>query len=263
MKRLVVFIIASISLSFGCVASKSQPRLEPNIQMRDDVLPARLVEAVSPSALHSFGGKAVHEGAVPKGQTRPLHLLFLLDTQDPRCPISCSTARYVPLYYPLIYDGGELEYLVKSDKEIEIISMYGCDKSLFLDSTSYPKGLPAKQINIEPLTYEEYRAILMNQADSAFKLNDDDKSILKRIGGRKLVRIGGDITSLEQGDVYSKCQNKKCPLFGEFFRHKSIVHIPNEPVKGIKLFSDFGDYTEFIFSVCRGCGAIFATNRCD
>src|SRR5262249_434690 len=71
---------------------------------------------------HLFGGEARHEGAIPPGCEKPVHLFYDFNLNDPRLGIRFPDSKLsrLPFYYALGNCGGSFKYRVVSDSRIKL-----------------------------------------------------------------------------------------------------------------------------------------------
>ena len=73
---------------------------------------------------HVLGGEGIHEGTIPPGCKKPVHLFFDLDLTDPRVGVKHPNKKlgFLPFYYPLGNYGGPFTYRVVDAGNIEMFS---------------------------------------------------------------------------------------------------------------------------------------------
>lgn len=218
---------------------------------------------------HRFGGAACHDGAAPKRHRVPMHLMMLLDMNDPLVPVEPvdSGIRILPLYYPLRYGlgGGEVQYLVDSDDKITILSNLHKD---YVDEGldfPYPEQFPELPASLVPLSYVQHRAIVTAEHDSNHFKEDPasktDFQILKDLDYWSLIRVGDSFSPI-QGGIQWPCQNKKCEMRGKAVIVDVFASFTNALTDDISIWGDSGDYTEIYFCLTPCCRTITALNRC-
>jgi hypothetical protein len=220
-------------------------------------LEAELLHDASSDFSHSFGGAARHEGVVPSGCSRPLHLLYTIDLADPNCRLSHPIARHLPLYYGFQYDATPVWYRVVSDSAIEIVRQ---DKAEWTDDFPY-LGFPA--------SFPELPVRVMDPHAVTDRLTDQyiseqwaaDKDSIKENGrepdGNDLI---GCAAELWQGAPRDHCINFACAACDLSI----LAVIEHDAVDGVHFWDEHGEGEEvqLLFQICPKCSLIFATNQC-
>ena len=194
------------------------------IKNRYDPWPS-IVRFIGGKYQHRFGGSPCHEGVVPKKHKVPMHLMMILDMNDPLVPIQPdeSGLRFLPLYYPLRYGfgGGEVQYSVDSNDKITILSAFHMKSVDEGEDYPFPDQFPQLPASLVPLSYVQHRAIVESEHSSNHFNEDEeckaDLQILKDLDYWKLARFGDNFSPI-QGDIQWCCQNKKCKWKGKLVR---------------------------------------------
>lgn len=191
----------------------------------------------SSNGIHSFGGKADHQGSLPKGTTVPLHIIIDLNLNDPKCPLKIEGLNRLPLYYPLKYDtgGAAIQYKVLSDDEIEIIFM----------SNEQPDGDDA-YVQVE--SFPELKMSFESSIESDENLD------------WFTITIGGKATLDHKPD---NCLNKNCGSYKKNSEMLLLASVPPLEIPNHKgVWYEFeGAYMLFYFWYCNGCDTIYSSNR--
>lgn len=228
--------------------------------------PSRLV--ASPSGRHQFGGHADYSGVLPPGQQVPLQLVLLFDLSDPLVPFKGEGLKRLPLFYPFKYGegGGEVQYEVVDDKSIRIIHIW--EERADPPERQYVQvdELPRMSVALDPLTYEQARALALHDNEPSFDLNAEDERLirsLKRDPKMPLVRVGGG-RILNVNSIGLNCHNSKCPCYNRAAAFRAVVVMPPIPVNGVTSFwHEFEGAMglNFCFGICWSCNTILAFNR--
>jgi hypothetical protein len=214
---------------------------------------------------HFFGGPPIHEGARFEGAPIALHLLHCFNLNDPLLPIEPSIHNeWLPLYYGVPFDGCEFGYHIGSEGQLRIFSGEqvltddGAEEPEFAD---YPLEYPKVPFRLEPLTYEQERAIIYRDAwlPRGGRLSHDDRELAEAL--YPYTQIGGILPFL-QGPPRRMCPNPACPCHHYGFMSPLTV-VLNEPIPGLFLWGEYGDWTQIIFVRCDECGSIYTYNECD
>lgn len=242
------------------------------LKQRFDPHPAK-VTFIPGKFAHVFGGAVRHKGATPHGHEIPMHLLLDLDLSDQLVPIkSTSDLQRLPLYYPLVYGagGGQVQYQVDSDSEITILSSF-IDEFVNKDpETSFPKGFPGKEVSLEPLNYDQFRAIIMSETGSNHYRNDKnqmrDHEILETINSGHVVRFGhSDHFRPIQGDILWRCENPKCKYHKKAVKVDIFAQFADQLTNDISIWSEPGEDDQLIeiyFGLMQCCMTIVTENHC-
>ncbi len=212
---------------------------------------------------HSFGGAARDQGATPAGSSVPMHLLLTLDLADPLVPIAPKDAQLsrLPLYYPLRYGsgGGEAQYRVVSDNRIDLYHIV-CEEP---DDDPYPfmDEFPERPFRLQPFTYAQFRALLMDEQAPEFEASFWDRRRVRSLDRTHLIQFGGRIFPIGGAPLW-QCRNPKCA----WSHLQSTLHIfarvSDMPAADIAIFDEDGAGVEIYFGLCRKCGSIVTFNRC-
>lgn len=231
-----------------------------------DWKPCRLVS--TPSGLHQFGGHADYSGVVPAGQKVPLQLVLLFDLSDALVPFKAEGLKRLPLFYPFKYGegGGEVQYEVLDDNTIRIIHIWGQQADPPERQYVQVGELPRMSVALDPLTYEQARALALHDNEPSFNLNAEDERLirfLKRDPKMPLVRVGGGrILSVDK--ISLDCHNSKCACYNRAAAFRAVVVMPPVPVNGVTSFWHEFEGTlglNFCFGICWSCNTILAFNR--
>ena len=218
---------------------------------------------------HRFGGSPCHDGVVPKKYKVPMHLMMILDMNDPLVPIEPdeSDVRFIPLYYPLRYGfgGGEVQYSVDSDDKITILSALHKEEVDEGEDYPYPDRFPELPASLVPLSYVQHRAIVASEHGSNH-FNEDPESkadfqLLKDLDYWKLVRFGNSFSPV-QGGIQWPCQNKKCKWRGKPVRVDVFASFTGALTDEISIWGEYGDSVEIYFCLMSCCKTITTVNRC-
>ncbi len=221
---------------------------------------------------HVFGGSPRHKGAKPKGHEVPMHLLIDLDLTDLQVPIeSESDLRRLPLYYPIGYGGGggEVQYRVDSDSEITILSSFDDEEPDEYPETYFPEGFPELKVSIEPLTYEQFRAIIMSEHGSNHYKNDKsqkrDHKLFEKMNSGQIIRFGHpDSFSPIQGDILWGCQNRDCEYFKKSVKVDIFAQFADKLTDEISIWTEPGgssSLVEIYFGLIQCCKTIITENH--
>jgi hypothetical protein len=206
----------------------------------------------------SFGGPPRHEGVVPAGCSRPLHLLFNLDLSDPCCRIDFPNVRFLPLYYAFQYDASALWYCVVSDTAIEIVHQA---KTVWLDDfpfKGYPAEFPPSAIEVgEPRAVTEF---LNSRTESGSTVWEDWAANVSEQGN---LPDHNDMIAchalLWQGAPKTACRNRTCNR--QTMDILAVIE-PN-PVANVSLWGEYDDEgIQIIYQCCPRCRIIYVTNQC-
>lgn len=216
---------------------------------------------------HRFGGPPVHRGSIPKPGDSALHLLYTFDTTDPQFPTRMPGVRYLPLYYCFQYNAGDVGYHVLSDDRIRIRYMSTTKVENDFPFEHYPAEFPEHNVSLQPISYDEHKALLLSMAfsdhiiDDEIYLSESDRHFIQQ-SDYPFTQIGG-IQRMWQG-----VPEVECP-----FHHKAdhvnawgmqvFAVVWNEPVPGVYRWDDEGlaDDSQVIFQICPACHYIHACNR--
>jgi hypothetical protein len=218
---------------------------------------------------HRFGGSPCHDGVIPAKHKVPMHLLMLLDMNDPLVPIEAddSGIRILPLYYPLRYGfgGGEVQYSVDSDSRITILSALHKEEVDNGEDYPHPDQFPECPASLVPLSYVQHRAIVASEHGSNhFSENPEsmrDLQILKDLDYWKMVRFG-DSFSPVQGGIHWPCQNKKCEWIGKHVRVDVFASFTGALTEKISIWGEYGNSVEIYFCLMSCCKTVTTVNRC-
>ncbi len=242
------------------------------LRQRYDPHPAKLTFKQN-NFKHVFGGAPRHKGATPEGHEAPMHLLLDLDLSDQLVPIEgTSDLNRLPIYYPLVYGGGggEVQYRVDSDSEITILSSFIDEEPDEYPETSFPKGFPEKRVSIDPLSYEQYRAIIMSEHGSNHYKNDrnqkQDHKLLGKMNSGQIVRFGHpDSFSPIQGDILWGCMNQDCEYYKRSVKVDIFAQFADKLTDEISIWSEPGESSSFVeiyFGLIQCCKTIVTENQC-
>lgn len=218
---------------------------------------------------HRFGGSPCHEGATPKKHRVPMHLLMLLDMNDPVLPIESegSGISLLPLYYPLRYGfgGGEVQYSVDSNHQITILSNLHKEEVDEGEDYTFPDQFPELPASLVPLSYVQHRAIVASENGSNHFREDPERKadlqVLKDLDYWKLIRFGDSIRPI-QGEIHWPCQNKKCKWKGKRMRVDVFASFTGKITNEISIWGEYGNDAEIYFGLLSCCKTIVTENRC-
>jgi len=214
---------------------------------------------------HRFGGISDDKGAIPKGSKKRMLKVLELDLTDPLCPVQCDDAgiKRLPLYYPLCFDfgGGEVQYTLNKKGKLKLFNHPEEDDEDESEEYPHPEELPEYSVSLEPLSYEEYRALAVAEVNMAYDMPESDKNILKQIDSDRLMRIGGEFKP-QYGTIQWQCKNKSCDWSELEAAAGIFLCIPSEPIEGLDIWGQDSWGPEIYFCICRSCNTIFTVNRC-
>ena len=217
----------------------------------------------SGSGPHKFGGPTKHAGSTPHGTDVPLQLVLSLDLTDPNWPIEQEFGvKSLPLYYPFKYGSGgsEIQYALRSDGEIEILHLSHSKPDD--DDSQYLKvnELPRESFALEPLTYEQARALAFALTYGDLYLNEEDRLTLDRIDLKNLILVENAQRTPSGPEII--CRNRNCEHYGRRVNRNIFVTVPPISVDGSDDFwYEFqGGDVHFCFGFTYCCGSIIAFN---
>lgn len=224
--------------------------------------PLRVVVGEESPYGHFFGGPAIHEGARFDGAEIPLHLLHCLNLNDPLLGIDAHPDyTWLPLYYGVPFDGCEFNYRVVSNDRIEILEE-GAGNALTGDMPDYPLTYPKVPFRLEPLTYEEERALIYESIwdwQSRKRLSSADHQLLESL--HPFTQIGG-VMAFAQCAPYKTCANTDCTYWAGAAMEPLAV-VPSEPIPGLSMWGeDDADWSQFVYLRCEHCGTIHTYCDC-
>jgi hypothetical protein len=205
---------------------------------------------------HRFGGPPVHRGVIPKRGKLPLHHVLTLDLTDPLVPTVCTGrgVRLLPFYFALNYgvEDCTAQYRVVSDSSIEILHVGRARRKD--NSAAVVDMLPERPFSLVPLTYEEYRALILMEKGGGLPLSKSDHAQLRVIGYPNFARFGGE-TGSGSGNDRVKCQNSKCRAFRKPVEANWFARIAGHASRK-KEHSMEDSQTELNAGLCKDCGTI-------
>lgn len=229
---------------------------------------ARVVSNVPSSFHHSFGGTPAYRGIKPRGNSRPLHLLYTFDTKDPLVPVRVPRVRYLPLFYCFPYNAGAVGYQVVSNSEIKILYMETKQVEPDFPYENYPNEFPETPVSLTPISYEDHKTLVYYLTLEDYNLqrkhlSEDDRAFLKQIG-YPFTQLGG-IQRMWQDVPDVPCPNRKC----EYHKYNCFMQVFavvwNNPVPNVYLWDDDPESAwevQTIFQMCPLCRSIYVCNRC-
>lgn len=196
--------------------------------------PCKLV--IDENGKHTFGGRGPSIKIIGEKPNQEIHHFLTIDLSDTNSPLEASGVKFLPLFYPLKNSGGggELQYRMLSESEIEIFEISAYDDEDFVSHSSFP----------------EFKASIEPSND----FNEDD------------FRLGGDLETC-QGEIFKKCKNPECdnnrwdylfPIFAIFPAIESFHEITQ-----IDTWGEYPEDVQFCFCICQECGMILSVNRCS
>lgn len=224
---------------------------------------------------HRFGGPAFHDGAIPKGQAKPLELLYVFDCNDPLVPVGVPGVRHLPLYYGFHYDAAGLGYRVVSDQRIEILyqerDVYCAD----FPFDNFVAEFPQVPVSLEAIDSQDYRLLQryieiesQEYGVRTDRLSAQDELRMKELG-HPFTQLGGRQLMM-QGIPEVKCPDDSCPNHKVEDALEVFAVVWDQPVRGVYLWDDETDpekrgdeWSQLIFQICPRCRAIHVCNRCD
>jgi len=225
-------------------------------------IPTRLVFQDS-HYKHVFGGPPKHTGTIPKDSAVSLHHVLSLDLADPFVPFeSDNNLSIVPLYYPLLYGfgGGEAQYKVISDTEIELLYVCDSDKPDTDEDYPYMDEFPQRSFSLKQFSYEEFRAFLISEQAPCYDESAEDKRLLNGLT-RGLVQIGGPIFPI-QGAIKWECRNSECKWHQKPATLRVFARVATAIQDMTPMFGELSDDVEIYFGLCKMCKTIVTVNRC-
>ncbi len=201
---------------------------------------------------------------VPKGTDVAVQHVLSLDLTDALIPISNDFGvATLPLFYPFKYGcgGPDIQYAVHSDSEIEILYMSDHQPDEPDEQYMQVNELPAANMTLAPLTYEQARILGFLAADAYFQPNEEDHKFLDQLDTDNLVKVGGFHPRIPNApDVV--CHNPTCEFYERRIYFDAIVLMPPISINGADDFwYEFqGAFMKFCFGLCRYCGTVIAFN---
>jgi len=207
----------------------------------------------SKSGRHLFGGNSTsikYKGIQPPA---PIHHIFTLDMDDDFTPIRFSSARYLPLIFPLSYSsgGGEISYRLTAEDEIEIISL--SDYSSNDEPYFLLHELPERKAKLKPMSYTERRILESNIRDWSYF----DKRRMKRLWNGECFKIAGMLGQYKMGPC--ACGNDRENSTSSTWK---FAEFPASQYPFGDIWHEYSTDVYFIFSICAGCGTIFGFSEC-
>ena len=218
---------------------------------------------------HHFGGRALHDGATPRGQKVPMHLLLQLDLRDPLTPIEPKDQdlTYLPLYYPLRYGhgGGSVQYAVNADDRITILSPLHKEPVDDGVEYSFSDKFPELPVTLMPLNYKQYRALTCGGSNHYRhdRAQQADHRILRELDSNRMIRLGNTFSPI-QGNMGRRCENPKCEWHKKVVQTRIFAQFTDSVTPEISIFSSPGQtaYVEIYFALMTCCNTITCENQC-
>lgn len=221
---------------------------------------------------HFFGGPPLHSGSRYTGSEVPFHLLYSLNPEDPAYPFVVPDSSRLAIYYPFNYNCPELSYHLPNNDELIILreeeESYEYDPDFPYEG--YAAEFPKVPVVIERLTPEQI-ALVMKADELGWEgkgeLSNADQESLGELGYPFFTRIGTCHEFL-QGEQAGNCSNPTCTGYRgpdpKWDREDlfSFMTIWNNPVSGVSLWGEHGDYSQLICDICPACGMVEIYNRC-
>jgi len=199
---------------------------------------------------HIFGGEL--DNLEISGLPLPcnLHNFLTIDTTDKNSPVIFKDGAYLPLFYPLFYNGSgdSFSYRMIDDLKIEVTSAPVFDKE-----NSFPALLPFRKAVLDPLPYCERRILHTSSVKPSFL----DRLRLKRVWNRELFRVSGMIDSFPNRFVCLKPNGDS-----QFCDAWKIAEFPATKVPFGDIWNDFTSAGSFVFSFCLDCHQIHCHFDC-
>lgn len=252
---------------------REKKEMSERLYQPDLAHPVRIVPGRTSEFGHYFGGPIQHRQIDRLDDELHLHLLYMLNTDDPLLSmLRRPQAKWLPLYHPFDYNGTNLSYQVVSETEIEILTIGEEKQYADFPYEQYPSAFPSIPVSLEAIPYDVHKTIAFAAAceDAGlnnFPLSKDDKTKLKELDWpASFAQIGG-VHRLLQGQRDSPCCNPECSNFGPDGasgpRHLMdlLGVIWNRPAPGISLWGN--DDVQIIYEICPDCLSISTWNACD
>jgi hypothetical protein len=233
--------------------------------------PLRIVAGRTSEFGHYFGGPGQHRQIDRLDDELHLHLLYMLNTDDPLLSmLRRPQAKWLPLYHPCVYNGTHLSYQVVSETEIEILTIGEEESHPDFPYESFPRVLPHTEVSLEPISYDVHKMIALatayHDAGMCPRLSTSDNQTLTALDWpNSFAQIGG-VQWLLQGPWERPCQNSECSNSGPskpFERHLMLLLgvIWDAPVPGISLWGEPG--AQAIYEICPECLSICTWSACE
>ena len=195
-----------------------------------------------------------------------IHLLYQFDLKDPVLDFALKEQEVLPLYFPICYDDGEIAYRLEKNGGINILKTPdgGCSDTFPYEN--YPKEFPKINVRLQTLSYREYKTLSFAISETDMftdldPLSPEDKSLLASL--EYPFALLGDIKNLPFDVPPVNCPNINCHYHDLTGSMDLIAFVPSNPVPGISLWGDYGDYVYIYYYMCSECKTIFAGNICD
>jgi hypothetical protein len=225
---------------------------------------------------HTFGGASRHSGVVPAGGKQPLHLLYSLDTSDPKLTLKIPGVRWLPLYHGFIYDNRDVGYRVLSDSAIEILHVETTEIAKDFPYANYPTAFPKLPAWLsdsvfdptEPVDVFLYRTVFGYEwltADQRDALHQFMATSYREIEEHEPPETFEELAEEHRWYLFSNppydppCPNKDCPNHATRGKMHILAVIVNEVAPGIYLYGKYLDDVQLIFQICPTCHAIYTT----
>lgn len=237
---------------------------------------------------HTFGGEGVHEGIIPPGCRKPVHLFHDLDLSDPRVGVTLPGPHnsHLPLYYALGNLGGPFRYRVVDDGRIEMYSRpYPPEKRASIQKR-YPSSFDEEAVELVPRGYDptdirdvffcggvlgiasltgrqkaKLRKDFLQMYRDEYKLD----LIAEDYGGDDNVTIDEIVSHYDpftQGTPDYPCPNPECENHAAGTRLPVLAFVEPEPDDPFYKSVAGGDSGQLIWLVCQRCGGVVVTNQC-
>ncbi|REJ81800.1 MAG: hypothetical protein DWQ34_01260 [Planctomycetota bacterium] len=257
---------------------------------------AELFEAEESRYGHSFGGPVQHHGALLERTRSPLHLLYLINTQDPEIPITIPGIRYLPLYYCFdLRSRMRVGYRIDSESRIETFRLDLHQENSVGENPEYPydrfpdqfefRAVVAERSPFDPLNREHVREYI-----DVFGIESlspqDQRALIRDLRNERDPSVGGISRATDeelqltasgpscQGHPASVCPNPECSNHTVPRSMQIIAIVPAYPFGDcvehdtLDVFSPWGERCdlpcsdiEIVFEMCPVCSAIMATNQ--
>jgi len=171
------------------------------------------------------------------------------------------------LYFGVPFDDCAFGYQVQSNGRLKIFNRNKLVIQDLLDTpqfANYPIEYPKIPFRLEPLTYEQERAVIYSDAWAPLKghQTNKDRRLIESLF--PFTQIGGVLPFI-QGIPRHTCPNSTCPRRSvqRYGYIGPLTVVLNCPVPGLEIWGESGDWTQIVFLRCSQCGSIYTYSECD
>jgi len=206
---------------------------------------------------------------------RTIHLLYLLNTDDPLLGVQIPNVQWLPLYYCFDFGVPQLGYRLTSDNGADVFFRPKQSNGLAVESypdENFKLAFPRADIELFELPYDPSDPSDARSLAGIFGLERLSPSDLEDVLDREaqeIYRSGRQLMPGEsirdyltepfwQGKPNNTCPNPACGKTAL----DVFALIPSEPVPDVQVFGRDGDFVRLIFELCRECHAINVSNEC-